>query len=413
MPETLDQNTQETSKKQNETKQMTAAEITKMMNQSLRKQIYDWIITEPYRDLLSYVQSRVMGQEEIASVVANVYNYLRRTVGVSKQKKELFMTRNNNNNMLLCAPSGSGKTETYRALKDYFADNIPLLIVDIVDVSNITPTGFRGAEPNSIVESFAVCGTDAIGIVFMDEFDKICTPSYTAEHSDIHLSTQHNLLTIIEGALVETKRGYVDTSNLLFIGAGSFDSFRKKRELENKTEIGFGKIENNGMKHSEPVKRENMITAGGSYELIGRFPYIVNYHELDRETVLRIIERDRELIGEDFDCEVILDNNVIDRLCEQANTEFGCRLIDSMLRDPVLRAYGEAMQSGVYGEILTVRLNSLDSYSYEFRESESEKAEQPVMEVVFNEGIDTVALEQTMRMNFEELLTTILGKKKN
>ena len=134
------------------------------------------------------------------------------------------------NNMILAAPSGSGKTETYRAFKDYFKKRIPALRLTISDVSNLTATGYRGAEPSSIVEPFLGCGLEPIGIVFMDEFDKICTPSYNANHGDVHLEVQHNLLTLVEGSRVETKQGYVNTNKLLFIGMGSFDQFRKREK---------------------------------------------------------------------------------------------------------------------------------------------------------------------------------------
>ena len=63
-------------------------------------------------------------------------------------------THGNCNNMILAAPSGSGKTETYRAFKDYFKKRIPALRLTISDVSNLTATGYRGAEPSSIVEPF-------------------------------------------------------------------------------------------------------------------------------------------------------------------------------------------------------------------------------------------------------------------
>ena len=391
----------------NKTPMNNAAMISKMA----KKQIYDWIITDPYMEMLSYVQSRVMGQEDIVSVVTNIYTHLRRMIGQTLNMR--MQTRSGSNNMLLCAPSGCGKTETYRAIKDYFADRIPLLAVHIVDVSGLTPAGFRGSEPSSVVAPLVGYGSEPIAIVFMDEFDKICTPSYTADHSDMHLEVQHNILTMVEGSRVETARGVIDTKNILFIGSGSFDGFRKVRESNEKSEIGFQKDENKKSDHYAPVTRENIITAGGCYELIGRFSYIVNYHPLDKEIVLNIIDRNRELIANDFGCELILERKMVNKLCEQAGSKFGCRLLDSLMRDPVLKAYGDALQSDTYGDVLVITLKDLDTYSYDFRDYTPEEMKEPAMEAVYNDLYNSAAMsniEQQIRMNFEELLTSILGK---
>lgn len=400
-------NNTENKQNNNKTPINNAAMISKMA----KKQIYDWIITDPYMEMLSYVQSRVMGQEDIVSVVTNIYTHLRRMIGQTLNMR--MQTRSGSNNMLLCAPSGCGKTETYRAIKDYFADRIPLLAVHIVDVSGLTPAGFRGSEPSSVVAPLVGYGSEPIAIVFMDEFDKICTPSYTADHSDMHLEVQHNILTMVEGSRVETARGVVDTKNILFIGAGSFDGFRKVRESNEKSEIGFQKDENKKSDHYAPVTRENIITAGGCYELIGRFSYIVNYHPLDKEIVLNIIDRNRELIANDFGCELILERKALNELCEQAGSKFGCRLLDSLMRDPVLKAYGDALQSDAYGDVLVITLKDLGTYSYDFRDYTPEEMKEPAMEAVYNDLYNSATMsniEQQLRMNFEELLTSILGK---
>lgn len=419
MSETVNQNTEqgtETENKNNNTENKqnfnkTPMNNTAMISKMAKKQIYDWIITDPYREMLSYVQSRVMGQEDIVSVVTNIYTHLRRMIDQTPNMR--IQTRSSSNNMLLCAPSGCGKTETYRAIKDYFADRIPLLAVHIVDVSSLTPAGFRGSEPSSVVAPLVGYGSEPIAIVFMDEFDKICTPSYTADHSDMHLEVQHNILTMVEGSRVETACGVIDTKNILFIGAGSFDGFRKVRESNEKSEIGFQKDENKKSDHYAPVTRENIITSGGCYELIGRFSYIVNYHPLDKEIVLNIIDRNRELIANDFGCELILERKVLTELCEQAGSKFGCRLLDSLMRDPVLKAYGDALQSDTYGDVLVITLKDLGTYSYDFRDYTPEEMKEPAMEAVCNDLYNSAAMsniEQQLRMNFEELLTSILGK---
>lgn len=380
-----------------------------MLNNETKRQICDWLCTDPFCEMLTYVQSRVMGQKEVPAVVANIYNYLRRIGETYIYPQEA--TRSSNNNMLMCAPSGCGKTETYRALKDYFINHIPLLLINSIDVSNITPAGFRGQEPSSIVEPFIRYGSEPVGIVFMDEFDKICTPSFTADHANVHLDVQHNLLTMVEGAMVETKQGYVNTSNLLFIGAGSFDQFRESRENKSKAGIGFMATETNETKHDAPVTRENIILAGGCYELIGRFSYIVNYYSLSREVILNIIERNRRRICEDFRCEIVIMKQVIQELCENVDSKFGCRIIDSLIRNQVLKAYSEAMQSDDRGDVLMITLDSLDTYSYRFRNyTPVEKNSNILWDTGFKNEGNVVDNEIPERMNFDEILSALIEK---
>lgn len=69
------------------------------------------------------------------------------------------------------------------------------------------------------------------GIVFIDEIDKVCSKKenrYASEASSE--GVQRDLLPIIEGTVVNTKKGDVDTSKILFIASGSFYS-TKPRDL--------------------------------------------------------------------------------------------------------------------------------------------------------------------------------------
>ena len=371
-----------------------------LIDQQTKRQIQEWLEGNPYQELLNYMKSRVMGQENIAIVVANVYNYLK-NVSIPDTGMEM-PTHGNCNNMILAAPSGSGKTETYRAFKDYFKKRIPALRLTISDVSNLTATGYRGAEPSSIVEPFLGCGLEP-----MDEFDKICTPSYSANHGDVHLEVQHNLLTLVEGSRVETKQGYVNTNKLLFIGMGSFDQFRKKRENESKEPIGFGASGSDEImesEHAAPITREDMISAGGCYELIGRFSYIENYHSLNQETILNIIKKACEDIADQFHCDINLEGEAVEELFESANSKFGCRLIESKIREVVLKAYSEAMQKDGTWDVMDLNIDTLNSYTFGFREYTEEEIE---LEEAFQPG--SIHKEKTVqKMSFEERMEALI-----
>ena len=83
------------------------------------------------------------------------------------------------------------------------------------------------------------------------------------------------------------------------------------------------------------------------------------------------------------------------------------------MRDPVLKAYGDALQSDTYGDVLVITLKDLGTYSYDFRDYTPEEMKEPAMEAVYNDLYNSATMsniEQQLRMNFEELLTSILGK---
>jgi ATP-dependent HslUV protease ATP-binding subunit HslU len=61
------------------------------------------------------------------------------------------------------------------------------------------------------------------GIVVIDEIDKICSPKYARDGKDASAEgVQRDLLPLVEGSVVATKHGNVDTSHILFIASGAF-----------------------------------------------------------------------------------------------------------------------------------------------------------------------------------------------
>ncbi len=70
----------------------------------------------------------------------------------------------------------------------------------------------------------ALQSVEQLGIVVIDEIDKIVrpssSPSYSADASAE--GVQRDLLPIIEGTTVSTRHGKVDTRRILFIASGAF-----------------------------------------------------------------------------------------------------------------------------------------------------------------------------------------------
>ena len=73
------------------------------------------------------------------------------------------------------------------------------------------------------VQEEAIRRTEQNGIVFIDEIDKIASPSHQGHGPDVSREgVQRDILPIVEGSTVNTKYGPVKTDYMLFIAAGAF-----------------------------------------------------------------------------------------------------------------------------------------------------------------------------------------------
>ena len=97
---------------------------------------------------------------------------------------------------------------------------------------------------------------EEMGIIFIDEMDKIAVKGEHGGHDVSREGVQRDILPIVEGATVNTKWGQVNTEHILFIAAGAFNL----------------------------AKPSDLIP-----ELQGRFPLRVELDSLGKEEFLRIL----------------------------------------------------------------------------------------------------------------------------
>ena len=111
----------------------------------------------------------------------------------------------------------------------------------------------------------AIIRAEQLGIIFIDEIDKIARNSSASSGPDISREgVQRDMLPIIEGSTVKTKYGIIKTDHILFIGAGAFHT----------------------------SKPSDLIP-----ELQGRFPIRVELKSLDSEDFKKILtEPDNALL---------------------------------------------------------------------------------------------------------------------
>lgn len=350
------------------------------------RQAKEWLDTVSFVEFKNDMEKCVIGQKNLTLVLAQVRNYI----------EAIAYGRPVDHNFIIAAPSGSGKTETYRALRNYFRETIPSFTVSITDVSQITATGFRGMDASEIVMDFCSEGDlFPSGICFLDEFDKKLIPSYTAQGSNVSAETQSNLLTLVEGTRISIPiRGssekkiqqVIDTSRIMFVGMGSFDGFRKEQE-DTKDPVGFGR-EPIKRGHFSEITKEDMIATGALYELIGRFPVVINYERLSKEGTKKVIAKIAGNVGKTFNCDIDIKRSFESYLQEKAQSKFGCRELDGIIREAVLREYVKVLnEKPLKDKVLVVELINETKTSHKWRDlNKEEKARKEMIHKFFEEA---------------------------
>lgn len=298
-----------------------------------------WIKRTPFSEFYKAISKRIIGQSALKEVCTCVYGYLmNRAEG-----------RTSNFSFILTAPSGCGKTETYRALRDYFQKEIPWFPILFIDTTEYTTCGFKGKDPWEMLSGLFEANTNGRGILWMDEFDKKVTPSRASDGSDANREVQTQILTMLEGRTVEDQRkghsGSIDTSNTLIVASGSFDACRTE-ESEVHKHIGFDAKEERARSHYDEITREDIIRLGGCNEIVGRFTTVFNYQALSNDAVKRVIDVTVKTLSESYGVPIRLSKNARNELHEIANGPLGCRAIRNYIQETALKAYGDILESG-------------------------------------------------------------------
>lgn len=316
--------------------------------------------------MLELCQDRIKGQDtELKKAVYLVYNYLK---CISSQKP--FTA----DNWFLTAPSGSGKTEFYRVIKDIIYDyKIPIPIVQI-DLSRITEEGFRGQNTSSIPKRIISEGKsyEGYGICFFDETDKKLVPSY-AGGANVNAAVQSNLLTFIEG--IELKVDYdeneylFDTSKTMFVFMGAFQDLRNKIQssLQKKhSSLGFAIEEEPAEQPTDTfysdITIDDIINYGMVEEMAGRLTQVINFHRMSDKDMLDIIKQKTEQLSASLGFAISITDKAANELLAVSFSELGVRRPVNKIKELVHNAVAEAFFDGGFdAETDMVVINSSDT----------------------------------------------------